>query len=94
LLEKAREFGAVIYVVDDSGFWEHRSVGKLVKSVEQLNELMAGLIGTMKDVSTDGGIQSPIMEYPNFEHLEAKAMAKPDLAQSLRKVVGEIKHIS
>ena len=91
LLEKAREFGVTVFVDDESGFWEHRSVEQLVHSVTRLNQIMAGLVGAMKDAEDEGEVGGAIQEFTNFEQLKAEAMANPALAESMRTVAGEIK---
>ena len=91
LLEKAKDFGAKVIVDDESGFWEHRSVDKLVESVKHLNQIMAGMLGAMKDRENGEKVSGSIQDFTNFESLEAEAMANPELAESLRKVVEDLK---
>ena len=91
LLEKAKDFGAKVIVDDESGFWEHRSVDKLVESVTHLNQIMAGMLGAMKDAESGDKVSGTIQDFTNFERLEAEAMTNPELAASLKQAAEGIK---
>lgn len=49
------------------------SVAKLIRECGNYNEMIAGFVGTIKDVIRCSGmdLQAPIMQYADFEHLEA-----------------------
>lgn len=69
--------GVEVDVKDDSGYWEHRDEAKLRQSLRDWNEMVAALAGQLKDQSgTQAGYQisSPILNAPDFEHLEARGL--------------------
>jgi hypothetical protein len=71
LLDQAAEIGLRTEVTDESGFATHRDVGSLDREIAQWNELIAGLVGQLKD-ALGGEYDAPIARFPNFEHLEAR----------------------
>lgn len=70
LLDRAKELNMLSEVNDESGFWEHRDIPKLVETIGQWNRQIAGFVGRFKD-QFGGDFVAPITDYPNFEHLEA-----------------------
>jgi hypothetical protein len=79
LLDYAKELGILANVNDETGFFDHRDVAALVKRVDQCNALTAAVAGAFKDAGRRSS--SPILTFPNYEHLEAKGLEKigPDL---------------
>ncbi len=71
LLDHAKELGILGTVSDEGGYWESRDVKALVQEVGEWNEQIAGLVGQMKDL-LGGGVEAPITQYSDFEHLEAR----------------------
>ncbi len=71
MLDHAKSLGMLEYVDDEGGFWEQRDPKALVEEVGQWNEKIAAEFGKLKD-QLGGNWKSPITEFPNFEHLEAK----------------------
>jgi hypothetical protein len=71
LLDHARELGLVQHVSDEGGFWEDRDIQALVKEIGNWNEMMAGVVGRMKDWF-GGQFVAQITNFPDFEHLEAR----------------------
>jgi hypothetical protein len=71
LLDEAAEMGLLGEVTDESEFWTHRSHSDLAEEVTRWNRMIAGFAGRLKD-KLGGGVEAPITEFPNFEHLEAK----------------------
>ncbi len=81
LLDYAAELALLVEATDESGYWERRDTARLVKEIEHWNQMIAGVVGTMKDTleKTGEGTQtliSEITKYPDFEHLEAKGREK------------------
>ena len=70
LLDQAKVMGVLESVKDESHFWEDRDVKALAETVGKWNVHIAGLVGQYYD-RTGGNIVAPIIDYPNFEHLEA-----------------------
>ncbi len=95
LLDKAKELGCVAEVDDEGGFWEDRDIQALVQKAGTSNELLAALCGKLKDLAGErgGAIESPIAEYPNFEHLEAAGQGRL-LPPEFEKLAGLIKRVS
>jgi hypothetical protein len=71
LLDRAKALGILEAVKDEGHFWEHRDVKALVETVGQWNSQIAAIVGQYYD-RMGGNIVAPIIEYPNFEHLEAE----------------------
>lgn len=76
MLDKAKELGILNHVSDEGEYYEQRDIDKLKGEIDSWNGLVAGFAGWVKDsLSSEVGeitVESPITEYPNFEHLEAK----------------------
>jgi hypothetical protein len=79
LLDYAQELGILAEVIDYTDFFDNRNVPALVKEVDESNAIAAAFAGAWKDSGRRSS--SPIFTYPNFEHLEARGIAKigPDL---------------
>jgi len=71
MLDHAAKLGILGSVKDEGGFWDKRDVKALAQEVGEWNEMMAGLVGQLKD-EFGGDFEAPITDYPDFEHLEAK----------------------
>lgn len=75
-LDYLETLGVEVKVRDDSEFWEHRDEQKLRATLAEWQELIAAFTGQMKDQlekeAPDVKLTSPILEAPDFEHLEAK----------------------
>jgi hypothetical protein len=71
MLDFANELGILEAVKDEGGFWEQRNVEALAREVGEWNEMIAAQFGKLQE-SFGEGLVSPITEYPDFEHLEAK----------------------
>ena len=80
LLDKAKAVGFEVEVDDEGGFWSKRSVPDLVREVGTWNEDIAGLFGVLQSVGGQD-VQGAIQEFPNFEHLEAIGLNRPELAK-------------
>ena len=71
----ANELGILRRVGDDSGYWESRDEARLRESIEEMNRMIAAVAGSLRDATSHcqpQQVQSPIFDYPNFEHIEAK----------------------
>ena len=76
MLDYASELGITCDVSDESGYWDNRSIEKLPAIIHQHNVLIAAFTGKIKD---NIAVQSPILDYPNFEYLEAEGKQSSDL---------------
>lgn len=75
MLDEAQKLGITCEVSDESGYWDNRNIEELVAIIDKHNVLLAAFTGKLKDDFNKLGIDSthsPIFDYPNFEHLEAK----------------------
>ena len=90
LLDQAKALGCLAEVSDEGDFWEQRDVQALVPEIESWNGMLAAFAGQLKDALGDG-VQAPITEYPNFEHLEQAGLAElpPESAQ-LAKLIQQV----
>jgi hypothetical protein len=85
--------GLEVRIEDEGGYWPGRNEVALRATVERMNRLVAGLAGALKDTEDDSGnspsVESPILEHPAFERLEAEAQESADarkLGDALRAV--------
>ena len=76
MLDIAQDLGILKSVDDEGGYWESRNTQTLSQSVGNYNALVAGVVGGLKTLLTQEGIeaktQAPITDYPNYEYLEAE----------------------
>ena len=76
LLDEAAKIGLKTKILDEGGYATGRDVGQLALAVADWNEMIAGIVGVMKDALPGGEHDAPITRYPDFEHLEARGRAK------------------
>jgi hypothetical protein len=71
LLEEAARIGIAIEVRDETGYWESRDVGELLKRVHEMNRLVARFAGSLHDaISPSLQAEGAIFAHPEFERLE------------------------
>ena len=70
LLDRVREDLPDLEVTDESGYADHRDEAELRKEIRKWNSLVAGVTGRLKDAGH--ATESPILNHPEFEHLEAE----------------------
>lgn len=80
LLAALRPFGFQVKISDEGGYWPRRSLAGLRQNVDEMNGLVAGVAGALKDgngsEASGAGVESPIFRHKNFEHLEAEGAAR------------------
>ena len=80
MLDQAKSLGILEEVSDEGNFWQNRDVRALAEEVGKWNQAIAAFAGRLKDLfgdQEDGlAVESPITEFPNFEHLEAAGRGK------------------
>uniref|UniRef100_A0A7C4QQI9 Uncharacterized protein n=1 Tax=Schlesneria paludicola TaxID=360056 RepID=A0A7C4QQI9_9PLAN len=78
LLDQARNLGLHVTVHDDGGYWLARDRTELSRQLREWNGLVAALAGQLMDHlgRGPGGVQSPILTAPDFEHLEAEGLIR------------------
>jgi hypothetical protein len=76
LLDAGASLGLHVKVHDEGEFWERRDVQALASEIGRWNELIAGFGGHLKDALGHGRVESPIFQFPDFEHLEANDAAR------------------
>ena len=76
MLDHANAIGILADVSDEGDFWTNRDMKSLAQEAGQWNVSMAGFVGQLKDLFGDD-FESPITEFSNFEHLEAKDRVVP-----------------
>jgi hypothetical protein len=76
LLDQFRARGLRVRCLDDSEYYKHRDVNRLLKTLGEWNGLIAGFAGQFGDLLKAEGIsmEAPIKDRPDFEHLEAKGL--------------------
>lgn len=95
LLDRVRDVGIELQVSDDSGYWADRDPERLRRELDSWNGLIAAFAGQLKDRlgrGGDQGIEAPILDAPDFEHLEAKGLAEwsPPPAEEDDRPRGEV----
>ena len=77
MLDYAKEFGLVVEVSDEGGFFEKRDISALAKTVGEWNEQIAAFVGALTD-KLGKPVMAPIQNFPDFEQLEAKGQNQID----------------
>ena len=79
-----------VKISDEGEYWPRRSVANLRRNVDQMNALVAGMAGALKDGDDGEGarVQSPIFAHRDFERLEAAGEARS--GKAIRQARGEI----
>jgi hypothetical protein len=88
LLDFAKATKLISVDVNDEGaYWEKRDLKKLAGEVGNWNEIVAGLAGMFQDAARSQGMatDAAIAGFPNFEHLEAKGLAKLKKLRTAKK---------
>jgi len=78
-LDKAKATpGLAVNVRDEGDYWTNRDPEALAREVGEWNEMIAAVAGQFKDAlaGTSTSLAAPILEYPDFEHLEAAGAAR------------------
>jgi hypothetical protein len=73
---------ASVNVRDESDYWNHRDVRKLAEAVGEWNEMVAAIAGQLKDLTNGPIIDAQIMQFADFERLEARGRNKLDIRPS------------
>jgi hypothetical protein len=68
ILDHAVALGIEVTVIDEGDYWESRDTAVLLRELRKMNHLLAKVAGSISDAGHK--VESPIFEYPNFEHLE------------------------
>jgi len=76
LFDQIRATGVNVKIGDDSRYARHRDVNRLLRSLREWDALVAQIVGNLNDALGDaaGAMAAPIMDRPDFEHLEAKGI--------------------
>ena len=72
VLDKANELGIIERVNDGGEYWQKRDLNLLIRNVGEMNEIVAGVAGSLKDLGGEGAWSSLMFGFQDFEHLEAK----------------------
>ena len=88
LLDKAKLLGCLDSVRDEGGFWEARDVKALVPGIESWNQMIAAFAGQLKD--NLGGVEAPITQFGNFEHLEMAGQDQLPRMQELTRLIKQV----
>jgi hypothetical protein len=78
LLDAIAQLGINCEVTDNGNYWESRALVVMSEAIGQSNLFMAAVMGGLKDRlenALGGTLQAPIIQYPNFEHLEAEGQS-------------------
>ncbi len=90
LLTGARQQGLTVRISDEGEYWPGRRLEALRRNVDEMNAVVAGAAGALKDWGEERGgppVQSPIFAHPQFERLEAEGVARGHVSR-LRRVLG------
>jgi hypothetical protein len=73
MLDKAQKLGVHCEVDDEGNYWNTRSLSALTAALNAQNVFMATTMGSIKNaIDSTATLQAPILDYPNFEYLEAE----------------------
>ena len=89
LLAGLRGLGFAIKINDEGDYWPGRRLEALRRNVDEMNAIVAGAVGALKDWGGENGsppVEAPILAHPHFERLEAEGEARGYVAR-LRKVL-------
>lgn len=96
ILDQANELEILQEVTDESGYWKHRNVEKLIEEIGEWDSMIAAFAGVFKD-ATDGSLSTifaPILNRKDFEHLEAKGRNRQDIDDFIKNIAKEIDKIT
>jgi hypothetical protein len=86
MLDYAKDIGILAEVSDEGDFWETRDVKALAEEVGSWNAMIGAFVGALDD-AVGRKTDSPIKNFPDFEHLEAKGQDQiDDFLRMLSKV--------
>ena len=71
LLDETKTMGLLGRARDEGRYWENRDAKALAETVGEWNSQLAALVGQIKDGLRGHIIAAPIIDFPNYEHLEA-----------------------
>ncbi|MGG6265425.1 hypothetical protein ACQ4M3_24410 [Leptolyngbya sp. AN03gr2] len=73
LLDESQKLGVRCEVDDQGNYWNTRSIFELTAALNAQNVFMAATMGSIKNaLDSTATLQAPILDYPNFEYLEAE----------------------
>lgn len=78
ILDAAKRIGLDVEVYDEGDYWDKRDVKALAREFGDDVQHLAAFFGVLKDALGDQ-IVAPIAERPDFEKLEAKGAATPEM---------------
>jgi hypothetical protein len=78
MLDECKRLGLRMKVRDDGKYNRNRNQGTLLKELAKMDELVAGVVGSLGDAllnhgaADEGAFVAPIKDRPDYEHLEAR----------------------
>jgi hypothetical protein len=80
LLDEAVKLGIQCSVTDQGNYWETRIIAELIGALRSHNIFLAATTGMIKTAIEPLAttVQAPIIDYPDFEYLEAEGNENPD----------------
>jgi hypothetical protein len=91
LLAGGRQSGLEIEINDEGEYWPGRDLPALRRNLDEMNGLVAGTAGALKDFCTDSGkpgVESPIFGHKDFERLEAEGATR--VGKAVANVISEL----
>jgi len=76
MLDWFDDHGLIEHVSDEGDYWEDRDIQALAATHGDDLSMIAAFAGALKDGFGDGNIAAPILDHPNFEHLEMQGLSK------------------
>lgn len=87
LLTSGRRLGLRAEISDEGEYWPGRNLRALRRNLDEMNGLIAGAAGALKDFYS-GGVESPIFAHKDFERLETEGAARTRGA--LSRIIPEV----
>ena len=91
LLNAGRSLGLLVEINDEGEYWPGRDLKALRQNLDEMNGLVAGAAGALKDFYSDSdkpGVESPIFAHKDFERLEAEGAERA--AKALNDVIHKL----
>jgi hypothetical protein len=89
MLDYFESLGVIKRVTDEGGYYDQRDLNALRAELEKYDALIAAMAGSLMD--NFDSVEAPILNRPDFEHLEMKGLELNPHLEELVKLIKRIK---